>query len=183
MLASLKERTGKDIHQWLTTVKHVGAANPAEIRAFLKTQGLGASTISLILDHVNGKSPEQYDPEALVTQLFSGPKAGLLPLYESVLHFALGLGKDVKACPCVTMVPVYRDHVFAQLKPSTKSRLDLGLALGNLQLSNPKANHLINTGGLARKDRITHRLELSAPSDFNGFAKDWLLRAYKADLR
>jgi len=34
---------------------------------------------------------------------------------------------------------------------------------------------------LPKKDRITHRLELSVPPDFNEFAKQSLIRAYQAD--
>jgi hypothetical protein len=181
MLASLKQRTGKDIHEWMAALELAHAATTAEIREFLKTQNLGASSIGLIVDHAGGKSPDSYDPDAFVAQLFKGPKAALGPLYETVLHFALELGSDVKACPCATIVPLYRNHVFAQLKPSTKSRLDLGLALGRLQLAQPKTGHLIDTGGLSKKDRITHRLELGRPTDFNDFAKDWLRRAYDAD--
>ena len=35
-----------------------------------------------------------------------GPRAGLRPLYEQLLTLGLGLGDDVKACPCKTMGPV-----------------------------------------------------------------------------
>jgi hypothetical protein len=181
MLASLEERTGKNMQQWLAIVKRAKAEDPAEIRALLKTRGLGASTIGLIVDQAAGKSPDTYEPQQLVAEMFKGPKASLTPLYDSVLHFTLELGTDVKACPCATIVPFYRQHVFAQIKPATKTRLDLGLALGNLKAFNAESKNLIETGGLARKDRITHRLEVAAPSDFNQFAKDWLLRAYEAD--
>ncbi len=165
--------------QWLAALKRAKAQTPAECRAYLKSQELGASTISLILDGQAGKSPDSYDPHAMVAQLFKGPKAALLPVYEAVLNFALQLGSDVKACPCATMVPFYRNHVFAQLKPATKSRLDLGLALGAVK--GVGSSVLVDTGGLAKKDRITHRLELSDTADFNAFAKDWLERAYRAD--
>lgn len=178
MLESLESRTGKNIEQWLAELKHASAKSPADMRAFLKSQKLGAATVGLIVDHASGKSPATYDAEQFVADLFKGPKAALLPLYHSVLRFTLELGADVKACPCATMVPFYRHHVFAQVKPSTRTRLDLGLALGLVKAS-PAA--LKDTGGLARKDRITHRLELQLESDFNDFAKDWLRRAYKAD--
>jgi hypothetical protein len=176
MLASLEERTGKNMAQWLAALKKAKASTPAECRAFLKTQGLGASSIGLIIDQIAGKCPDTYDPHALVAALFQGPKAALFPLYETVLAFTLDLGADIKACPCATFVPFYRKHVFAQLKPSTKTRLDLGLALGDA-----KVRGLIETGGFAKKDRITHRLELSAPADFNDFAKECLTQAYTAD--
>jgi hypothetical protein len=179
MLGSLEQRTGKDIDAWLQELNQSNAKTTGERRAFLKSKNLGAATVSLIVDHAEGKSPGQYDPQAAVDRLFKGPKATLLPLYEAVLQFGLQLGKDVKACPCATMVPLYRNHVFAQLKPAARTRLDLGLALGNAAASVP----LIDTGGLAKKDRITHRLELSTLVDFNEFAQDWLRRAYMADRR
>lgn len=168
----------------MRTLKHAQAQTPAEMRAYLKLQNLGASTIGLILDHAAGKSPESYDPVHLVNEMFKGPKAALIPLYETILQNVLELGPDVTVCPCATIVPFYRNHVFAQIKPATRTRLDLGLALGNLDFAGSKSNtDLIDTGGLARKDRITHRIELTSQSDFNPFAKDWLLRAYKADSR
>lgn len=181
MLASLEERTGKDMQQWLALLKREKAETANDIRAALRAHKLGSATIGLIVDQAAGKSPETYNPQQFVNGLFKGPKAALLPLYESILHFTLKLGRDVKACPCATMVPFYRQHVFAQVKPSTKSRLDLGLALGYVKGVSPKSSHLIDTGGLARKDRITHRLELTSDGDFNEFAKDWLARAYNAD--
>ena len=73
------------------------------------------------------------------------------------------LGKDVKACPCKTMVPFYRTHVFAQIKPSTNSRIDLGFALGNMKT--PK--RLIDTGGYEKKDRITRRIEIRSKADID----------------
>jgi hypothetical protein len=179
MIASLKSRTGKDIGEWVAEVKGAKTGTPAEMRAFLKAQGLGASSLGLIVDHMAGKTPEAYDPVAQVNELFAGRKAVLLPIYEEVLQFGLELGPEVKACPCATMIPLYRSHVFAQMKPGTRSRLDLGLALGKLKLL--KSSRLVDTGGLAKKDRITHRIELTSVADFNDFAKDWLRRAYEAD--
>ena len=49
------------------------------------------------------------------------------------------MAEDVKACPCKTMVPLYREHVFAQIKPTTNSRIDLGFALAQYKGKLPKA--------------------------------------------
>jgi hypothetical protein len=181
MLANLEKRTGRSMSQWIAFLKRSKASTPEECRAALKGEKLGASSIGLIIDHMAGKTPDSYDPHAMVGALFKGPKATLVPVYDSILHFVLNMGADVNVCPCATIVPFYRKHVFAQVKPSTKSRLDLGLALGSLKSSERNSKALIDTGGLAKKDRITHRLELSVPADFNDFAKDWLQRAYNAD--
>jgi hypothetical protein len=77
-------------------------------------------------------------------------------------------------------VPLFRNHVFAQIKPSTAKRIDLGLALGNpSKLKAP--GRLLQTGGFAKKDRITHRLEIAHPSDVDGTVKQWLDVAYQRD--
>jgi hypothetical protein len=90
---------------------------------------------------------------------------------------AFQLGDDVKACPGQTIVPLYRRHVFAQIKPTTQSRIDLGLALG--QTKTPK--RLIDTGGLAKKDRITHRIPLESANEIDKEVERWLKTAYDLD--
>jgi predicted GTPase len=87
------------------------------------------------------------------------------------------MGSDVKVCPCQTIVPLYRNHVFAQIKPTTRTRIDLGLALKDTKV--PK--RLIDTGGLAKKDRITHRIEITSLKDIDAEVKKWLKTAYEMD--
>jgi hypothetical protein len=61
------------------------------------------------------------------------------------------------------------------------SRIDVGLALGDpAQLKDADAR-LLDTGGFAKKDRITHRLEVTKPSDVDGTLKRWLKVAYQRD--
>jgi hypothetical protein len=109
--------------------------------------------------------------------MFAGKKAALRPLYDKLLQLGLKLGKDVKACPCQTIVPLYRKHVFAQIKPTTLTRIDLGLALGDMKT--PK--RVIDTGGFAKKDRITHRIEITSLKDIDDDVKQWLKVAYDRD--
>jgi hypothetical protein len=75
------------------------------------------------------------------------------------------------------MVPLYRHHVFAQIKPTTRTRIDLGLALKDAKV--PK--RLINTGGFARKDRITHRIEIASVADLDDEVKRWVKVACDMD--
>jgi hypothetical protein len=112
-----------------------------------------------------------------VAEMYAGPKAALRPLYDALLQLGLSLGGDVKACPCKTIVPLYREHVFAQLKPTTRTRLDLGLALHD----EPAVGRLIDTGGRAKKDRITHRIAISQLDEIDGEVKRWLRQAYEMD--
>jgi hypothetical protein len=124
-------------------------------------------------------TPEAYlaDAERYVEVMFAGGKAGLRPVYDELLRLAFSLGGDVTASPCKTMVPIYRKHVIAQLKPSARTRLDLGFALGG----RPAEGRLIDTGGFAKKDRITHRIPIASPADIDAEVQRWLKAAYELD--
>jgi hypothetical protein len=74
-------------------------------------------------------------------------------------------------------VAIYRNHVIAQIKPSARTRIDFGLALKDT----PAKGRLIDTGGLAKKDRITHRVEITSLDDVDAFVEKWLRRAYEMD--
>ena len=133
-----------------------------------------------------GKESEEDSPEKClaaapeyVERQYSGKKAPLRPIYDQLLRLGKSMGSDVKACPCLTIVPLYRNHVFAQIKPTTNSRIDLGFALANYKGKLPK--RLIDTGGLAKKDRITHRMEITAVDQIDDELKKWLKTVYDLD--
>lgn len=124
------------------------------------------------------KGAEDYDPEAYVTAMFAGKKAILVRLCDKLLQIGLGLGDDVKACPCKTIVPLYRNHVFAEIKPSTNSRIDLGFALGKEVKAKGR---LLETGGAAKGDRITHRIPITKLDEIDAEVMSWLEKAYQRD--
>ena len=111
-----------------------------------------------------------------VAAMFAGSKAALLPIYERLYALARTY-PDIKISPGKTIVPIYRNHVIAQIKPSTRTRIDFGLALKDT----PAKGRLIDTGGLAKKDRITHRIEVTSPADVDDFVEKWFRRAYELD--
>ncbi len=184
-VAELSEKTGRSLEKWIDFVKKAGPPTEKERRDWLKAEhGLGTNASWWIAECAEGKGGEDSDPasylraaEEWVEAMFAGPKAGLRPLYDELLRLGLGLGADVKACPCKTIVPFYRNHMFAELKPSTRTRLDLGFALGNRK----PTGRLIDTGGFARKDRITHRIPITTRADIDEEAHRWLKTAYDLD--
>jgi hypothetical protein len=185
-LAEMKQETGRSMEEWLALVKKEGPKDEKSRREWLKSKHkLGTNKASWIAERAEGKgwedTAEAYLKTAVryVEEQFAGPKEKLRPIYEELLALGKSLGDDVKACPCRTMVPLYREHVFAQIKPTTNSRIDLGFALTHYKGKLPK--RLIDTGGLAKKDRITHRMEITAADQVGGEVKKWLKTAYELD--
>src|SRR5215469_15568240 len=186
-VAELKEKTGRSLNDWLELVKKEGPKDEKAQREWLKKKHkLGTNSAWWIAERVTGKNsadsnPEEYLKAAVryVEEQYAGPKEPLRPLYDVLLEMGRGLGEDVKACPCKTIVPLYRNHVFAQIKPTTNTRIDLGLCFTTYRGRLPK--RLIDTGGLAKKDRITHRIEVSSPDQIDDDLKKWLRAAYDLD--
>jgi hypothetical protein len=178
-LANLQQRTGKSLEEWVEVVKKYGPPTEKERREWLqKEHGFTTNYAWWVAERVEGRGGvEDYDPEALVEAMFAGSKAGLRPVYEALLKLGLSLGADVKACPCKTIVPFYRQHVFAEIKPATRTRIDFGFALKDTKAT----GRLLDTGGFAKKDRITHRIPISRLEDIDEEVKHWLRTAYDLD--
>ncbi len=186
-IAELQEESGRSLYEWIEIVNREGPKAEKERREWLKSKHqLATNSASWIAERAGGTggemdSPEKYSEIAqkYVAEQYSERKESLRPIYEDLLQLAAGLGADVKACPCKTMVPLYRLHVFAQIKATTNSRVDLGLALTHYKGKLPK--RIVDTGGLAKKDRITHRIELQSPEQIDGDVAKWLETAYRLD--
>ncbi len=184
-VADLKEKTGRTLEEWMRHIKKSGPKDEKARREWLKQEyALGTNTVWWLAERAEGKRGADTDPElylqaaeGYVEAMFSGGKAGLRPIYDELLRVGLKAGKEAKACPCQTIVPLYRNHVFAQIKPTTRTRIHFGFALGDLK---PKGR-LIDTGGFAKKDRITHRIEITSVKDIDDEVKHWLKVAYDRD--
>jgi hypothetical protein len=178
-LKILKERTGRTLEQWVQLVRKSGPPTQKERMAWLKdAHGITTNYALWIAKRVDGEgSADDYDPDAMVEEMFAGKKAGLRPIYDAMLALAFKLGRDVRVSPCKTIVPFYRKHVFAQVKPSTATRVDVGFALRDLQ----PTGKLISTGGFDKGDRISHRIPVATVKEIDTEVKKWLKHAYEID--
>jgi len=186
-MADLPVKTGKTFEQWLSHIRKNGPKDDKACVQWLKTEhGMGSNTAWWLAERAGNKppgladdSPESYlklAPE-YVDKMFAGPKAALRPIYDKLLDVCLNFADDVKACPCQTIVPIYRNHVIAQIKPTTQTRIDFGLALKDTKTP----SRLINTGGFAKKDRISHRIPITNLKDIDAELVKWLKKAYDMD--
>jgi Domain of unknown function (DUF5655) len=186
-IGELKGKSGHSLDEWMAVIHKEGPADEKSRREWLKKKHkLGTNSAWWLAERASGKGGEDDDPESYlrsalrnVDEQYSGARAKLRPVYDELLNLGKSMGTDVKACPCKTIVPLYRNHVFAQIKPTTNTRIDLGLALAGYKGKLPK--RLIDTGGLAKKDRITHRIELRALGEIDAEVTKWLKTAHDLD--
>jgi hypothetical protein len=186
-IEELPEKTGKSLDEWIALVKRHGPPEEKDRREWLKKErGLGTNSAWWIAEKagkgkmgINEDSPEGYleAAEHYVAEMYAGSKAGLKPIYEALLDLGLNIGPDAKACPCQTIVPLYRNHVFAQIKPTTQTRIDMGYALRDTK----PTGRLLDTGGFAKKDRITHRIPITSLAEIDDEVTHWLKVAYDMD--
>lgn len=164
-LERLKERTGRTLDEWIRVVKNSGPSTGKERIAWLKqAHGITTNYALWIAKRVEGAgSSADYDPDAMVEAMFVGKKAVPRPIYDRMLALAFDLGKDVRVSPCKTIVPFYRKHVFAQVKPTTAMRIDVGFAFKDMKPS----GKLVPTGGFEKGDRITHRVPVASLAEID----------------
>ncbi len=187
VIGGMKAKTGRSLEEWLAHVRRKGPKSEEARREWLKREhGLGTNYARWIAERSVGKGAEDTDPEKYlvvaekyVEEQYPATKAALRPIYEKLLELGLSLGKDVKACPCKTMVPLFRKHAIAEIKAATRTRIDLGLALG--KHAGKLSARLLDTGGAKKKDRITHRIALTSPEQLDAEVARWLRRAYELD--
>lgn len=185
-IASLPEKTGRSLDQWIDLTKKQGPKTETERREWLKSKHkLGTNAAWTIAQRASGRGggedddPESYlrSAQVYVDSMYAGKKAALRPIFDALMEAGHALGKDVRACPCATIVPLYRKHVFAQIKPTTNTRVDLGLCLRGVK----PTKRLLDTGGEAKGDRITHRIAIESVAEMDDEALKWLKRAYDMD--
>lgn len=183
-VAELPGTTGRTIDEWAALVRQ-RKAEPADTRDWLKREyGFGTNTAWWIVEYSAGTATWDGDPDSYlrsapqyVDGMFAGAKAHLRPIAEAVIAFARGLGADVKVCPCKTILPLYRKRVFAELKPATRTRLELALRLGEVPFEPPLGVNPRAKGN----DKLRHLIALHEPGDFDATAKKWVKEAYRGD--
>jgi len=182
----LPEKTGRNLDQWMDYILKEGPGDEKQARGWLKERhGIGTNTAWWLAERAYGKDksfaeedPKQYLKQAdkFVEAMFAKRQA-LVPIYYALIELGFSMGKDVIACPCQTIVPLYRNHVFAQIKPATLTRIDFGLALKDA----PVSGKMIDTGGFEKKDRISRKFEIFTVKDITSEVKKWLKKAYEMD--
>jgi predicted transport protein len=120
------------------------------------------------------KLTEKRDDSDIIAEQFSGTKAALRPIYDQIMAVALSLGPDVKVNPRQSYIALARGKQFAILKPSTASRLDVGLRLRGFEPT-PRLQEAGNFGS----DSVSHKVCLVATNEIDEELIQWLRTAYE----
>lgn len=120
--------------------------------------------------------PRTQDERLLVDEQYAGRKAPLRPILDRLTEAALVLGDDVTAEVESTYVAFARKRRFAVVRPSSATRVDLGLVLRDP----PASDRLLaaeSVGGV----RVDVRVPLEELDDVDGEVLGWLALAYRQD--
>ena len=176
MIDNLPDKTGKSLDQWLTILAGQTFGKHGEIVKWLKTEhGVTHGFANLIAhahrDRLSGGAGAAADP---VDTQYSGPRAGLRPIYDKIIKLVGSFGKDVEIAPKKTYVSLRRNKQFALVQASTKDRVDVGINLKG----EPPTDRLEASGSF--NAMVSHRVRLSKSGDVDAELKRWLKQAYDA---
>ena len=174
--ASLEQRTGRTLDDWLALVASSGV-DPLDqnaVRRWLRdVHGVRQNSQWAIAEQAAVRAGwvrptvEQY-----ADLQYSGRRAGLRPVFEAVREAALALGDDVRMEGRSTYVPFVRGRQFAAVAAATATRVDLGLRLA----APPDSPRLVPS---TAPGQATHKVSLTSVSDLDDDVLDLLRAAYE----
>lgn len=173
MINNMLDKTGKKLEEWLPILHKENIEKHSVAVNFLKTEyGLthGFANTIVTLSKEKNESPE----DLLVNQ-YRG-KELLKAMYDLLASSVEKFGADVVITPKKGSVSLIRKKQFALIKPATKSRIDLGLKLKDIDVQ----GRLENSGPFGTM--CTHRIQLNSIADVDAEVIEWLLVAYKKSV-
>lgn len=181
MKQNLPLRTGRSLGEWIQILREEGLSEINAAEKWLKTtHGLSSMYAGMVAGAaLGGPAGIDYgDPMGLLDALYSGEREKLRPVYEKLRAAGLKLGREVEEVVCKTYSSLRGRSQFAIIVPTTRTLLDLGLALppetaptGRLEACRP----------LGGGERNRHRIRLSSVKEVDAEVLGWLKAAYEWD--
>ena len=174
---NLPEKTGKSLEEWIIVLNKEGPeGHKNQVQWLKEIHGLGHYQATLVVNEA--KKPADWKPptdEELLNAQYTGAKEALRPIYEK-LAAIVSKFSEASLEMRKTYVTLMRKRQFGIIQASTKSRVDLGLVLPEIE---PKGRLEVSTK--LGSDRITHKIELTSLKDIDAEVEIWLRSAYDAD--
>jgi hypothetical protein len=184
-ITTLPAKTGRSVEAWLTEIDLQGFVKLEACSRWLEIEHkFSAKAAAWLAGKAFAPTTQQLAESSAdyltacsgyVDRLFRGRNAALRPLYDNLVALAHSLGEELRICPTHSCVPLYRQRLVADIRPSGGKRIELGLALAD----EPSSPRLAAAGSRVGKTRITHRVDITSPDEIDLQVRRWLKQAYE----
>ena len=176
MIDNLPAKTGKSLEEWRTIVAKTELQKHGTIVKMLKSDHGMTHGFANLVAHDTLRSAaymsDSSDDELLDAQ-YAGAKSDLRPLYDALSALVTSFGKDVELSAKKAYVSLRRSKQFGIIKPSTKTRIDVGINLKG-QPSTARLAEGKRFGGM-----VSHQVEVKSADDIDDELVGWLREAYE----
>ncbi len=172
-IASVREKTGKDLVEWMTVIGSSGESKPNAILNWLKqTHNLNHMQANFLSGIYLNDGQPVFDHQALFSKLFEG-KQLLLSVYKPLERAVQTQLSDVLFIPTKTYISIEAKRCFA-CATLTKNTIRVGLDLGDL----PFDDYIQKARSLGAMPNLTHMIEIATPADVNNQLIGYVQQAY-----
>jgi hypothetical protein len=173
-IASAREKTGKDVPEWMAVIQSSDLDKPNAILNWLKAEHklnhMQANFLSGI--YLNDGKPV-FDYEVLFQKLFDG-KDDLMSMYRALeSSIKKSLPDDVELIPTKAYISIEGKRCFA-CATLTKKNIRVGLDLGDT----PFDDYTQKAKSLGAMPNLTHMVEIQAPADVDARLAGFMQKAY-----
>ena len=171
---NIEKNTGKKIAEWTEIIKGSGLSKHGELVSMLKEKySLGHGNANLLVHYAKeSHAGAAANEDDLITEQYKGKEA-LKTLYDILMERITALGSDVEISPKKAYVSLRRKKQFAIIQPSTKTRLDLGLNIKNIE-----AGGILEPAG-SWNSMCSHRVKLETVAEINEEVFGRIKQAYE----
>jgi predicted transport protein len=172
MIENFQKNTGKTLDEWKAIVASCGLSKHGEMVKYLKDEfGLGHGFANFAVHKTLGTDAGSADDKyQLIENQYKG-KENLRPFYETLMAGILPMGDDIEVAPKNSSVSLRRKKQFCLLEPKTKTRLEVGLNMKNVEASGKVET--CPPGGMC-----THKIRIEKAEDIDAEVFAWIKRAY-----
>lgn len=178
----LKRQTGHTVDDWNSRIKDTGITSRDELQLWLKTRNInGYAQQLLIMERFGYPEFLLKTAEELVEEQFAD-RQHLRPVFDELVEAGIGIAHqglvEVQARKTYVTLRTKR-RKFAVIKPTTKTRVDLGLRIVNMHEGHTRFAARLQSAKVLRDETMTHRIPLTRLEDVDDEVCYWLAVAYE----
>jgi hypothetical protein len=176
MEKGLIEKTGKDLNHWIKVLEKSKLDKHKAMIDFLKSEhDFTYGYANFVAMKARKADAASIDDSELLLNQYKG-KESLKPIYDKLHDEILKFAKGATITPKVGAVSFIGKRQFALIKPATKTRIDLGLKLPGVEIT----ERLEKSGPFGTM--CTHRVQITNIDQIDQQLLSWLKEAYEKSV-